>query len=276
VEAILTRRRFLAGTAAVAAPLVLGVQSRAAAATLPPALFVSAHPDDETLAMGVTIAEHVAAGQDVHLLWLTRGETSGARGSINGTGTNGWWGVEHDPAAEGYEPLTVAAFGRARIDEATIAVRCLAAGLSGTLTLHEARLISGSVTQAQAEDAIVTVADMIAPDAAVRVKTHSHIVEDHPDHLAAGHAARHLKATNSTRFGDLRHYILPTYWTDERLSKVSESWDKPASTDISHRARNACRAYAAWHPPASYAIGWHSVASMFTKVGTAPKCLYHP
>lgn len=271
----LSRRQLLTGVAAAAAPFVIGGRTRAVAATLPPALFVSAHPDDETLAMGVAIAEHVAAGRDVHVFWLTRGETSGARGSINGSGVNGWWGVQHDPGTEGYDPLDLATFGQARIEEATRAMLCLVAGLSASLTLHEARLVTGSVTQDQAEDAIVAVADAIAPGAAVRVKTHSHVVEDHPDHLAAGKAAEALKAAHRTRFGDLRHYILPSYWTDKRLSQVSETWDKPASTEISHRARNACRAYAAWHPPSSYAIGYHSTSGLFAKLAPAPKCLYH-
>lgn len=37
-------------------------------------LFVHAHPDDETLTTGVTMAAHVAQGHDVHLLTCTLGE----------------------------------------------------------------------------------------------------------------------------------------------------------------------------------------------------------
>lgn len=37
-------------------------------------LFVHAHPDDETLASGVAIAHHVAAGDEVHVLTCTLGE----------------------------------------------------------------------------------------------------------------------------------------------------------------------------------------------------------
>lgn len=37
-------------------------------------LFVHAHPDDETLTCGVTMASHVAAGDDVHVLTCTLGE----------------------------------------------------------------------------------------------------------------------------------------------------------------------------------------------------------
>ena len=37
-------------------------------------LFIHAHPDDETLATGVALAAHVAAGSDVHVLTCTLGE----------------------------------------------------------------------------------------------------------------------------------------------------------------------------------------------------------
>jgi len=39
-------------------------------------LVVAAHPDDEVLGCGGTIARHVAAGDDVHVLYVADGETS--------------------------------------------------------------------------------------------------------------------------------------------------------------------------------------------------------
>ncbi|MEO3773411.1 PIG-L family deacetylase [Micromonospora sp. B9E7] len=235
-----------------------------------------AHPDDEVLGMGVALAEHLAAGQDVHLLWLSRGTASGARDQLNGTALSAWWGVAHDPAAEGYQPLGVDEFGAARIAEGTAAVRCLAAGTVGTLTLHEAGLQDGAITQADAEAAIVAVADRIAPGGPVRIKTHSHIVDNHPDHIAAGRAARALHDGNPNRFGDLRQYILPPYWSDPRLSQVSESWDVPTDAGITQRVRNASRAYGAWSPAlGSFAIGWHSVPSFFSTLDANPRCLLH-
>lgn len=242
-----------------------------------PALFVAAHPDDETLMAGVAIAEHVAAGQDVHVLWLTRGTASGARATLNGDGVSSWWGVQHDPAAEGYSPLTPEEFGAARVREGTAAVRCLAAGLPGTVTIHEAGLQDGQVTQAAAYNAILTVADEIAPGGPVRIKTHSHVVDDHADHRAAGAAARQLAAADPGRFGDRRHYVLPPYWSDSRLSQVTESWDLPTDTGISRRVRNAIRAYGAWQPQSgAYAIGWHSVPDMLTTLDANPRCMQHP
>src|SRR5687767_8913584 len=81
-----------------------------------PVLFVVAHPDDETLAMGVSIAEH--AGENVHVLILTAGTGSSAINMINGTAYSAWCGCTHNPATEGYSPLTVEQFGQARQTEA--------------------------------------------------------------------------------------------------------------------------------------------------------------
>lgn len=242
-----------------------------------PAVFIAAHPDDETLAMSVAIAEHLAAGQDVHVLWLTDGTASGVRSKLNGAGTATWWGVLHDPAAEGYAPLTEADLGEARVREGTNALKALATGYSGTLTIHRAGLLDGSVTQAQAEAAIVALADQIAPGGPIRVKTHTWVpqLDAHPDHIAAGAAAKALAASDPTRFGDVRYYILPPYWTDPDLTLVVEAWDNPTDAGITARVRNAIKAYGAWAPPETYAVGWHSVPDMFTTLQTTPKCLFH-
>lgn len=266
----LTRRSLLMGTAAGLGLPEPRPQVRRYAVAESPALFVAAHPDDETLAMGVAIAEHAAAGQDVHVLWLTRGQASGARDRINGDALSGWWGVLHEPAAEGYTPLSPAAFGAARITEASNAVACL-----GAVTVHEAGLPDGGVTQPDAEAAIVAVADQIAPGSAVRLKSHSHTVDDHGDHLAAGNAVLTLGDTDPGRFSDRRYYVLPWYWADPRLAQVSWGWDGPADADVEARAVNACRAYGAWSPPHSYAIGWHSVPYLWPPLMDDPRCLVH-
>ena len=238
--------------------------------TASPVLFVAAHPDDETLAMGVAIAEHVASGQDVHVLWLTRGEASGVRDVLNGTAPSSYWGVTHDPAAEGYTALSPSQFGAARIAEATNALRCF-----GAVTIHEAGLADGAVTQTDAETAIAAVADQIAPGTPVRLKGHSHTVDDHADHLAIGNAILTLGDTDPARFGDRRHYVLPTYWTDPRLGQVSWSWDNPGSVEIAARAANACRAYGAWSPPHAFAIGHHSVPQLWQPLLDDPWSMVH-
>jgi LmbE family N-acetylglucosaminyl deacetylase len=242
----------------------------------PPALFVFAHPDDETLAASVAIAEHVKAGQDVHVLLLTEGRASGVLAQLNGAGVPAWWGVPHDPAAEGYAELSPADFGAARVREAQVATQQLATGYSGTLALHQAALPDTGVTAAAALDAIRGTADEIGGGGPVRLKGHSDVVDNNPDHVAIGQALRQLGAEDPTRFGGVRYYVLPMYWSDARLGQVAESWDGPADAGVSLRCRNAFRAYAAWSPPESFAIGYHSVPQAWPVIETNPRVMYHP
>ncbi|MER7894554.1 PIG-L family deacetylase [Micromonospora sp. NPDC094482] len=274
VVTIVSRRQVLGATAGIAATGLLGAPAQAADAS--PALFAVAHPDDEILGIGVALAEHLALGQDVHVLWLSRGTRSNARALINGATTSPWWGVPHVPTAEGYTALSVDEFGAARIAEGMVAVNSLAAGTSGTLTLHEARLEDGAINQADVQRALLSVADRIAPGRPVRIKTHSHVIDDHPDHIASALAARALAASYPARFSDLRHYILPAYWSDPRLDQVAETWDAAANAEITQRVRNAIRAYGAWSPArGSFAIGWHSVPTYFAALEANPRSLMH-
>jgi LmbE family N-acetylglucosaminyl deacetylase len=244
-------------------------------APLPPALFIAAHPDDELLAMGVALAEHVAVGREVHLLWLTDGGTTSARNALNGTTTSSWWGILHNPAAEGYAPLSEADCAAARIREGVNAVNLLAT--PGTVTIHQAHLQDGAYTQGQVEAAVLTVADLIAPTSAVHLKTHSWLVDNHPDHLAAGNAVKHLAATLPARFAFPRYYVLSTYFADPRLAQVSDTFDNPTDAGISQRVRNACRAYGAWAPAQGlFAVGMHSVSGLFDTLTANPRSLVHP
>jgi LmbE family N-acetylglucosaminyl deacetylase len=211
-----------------------------------PALFVACHPDDQTLTMGVDILRH--ARQDVHVLLLTKGEASGVINRLNGTSSNPsvWWGVHHDPAAEGYAPLSLADFTAARMREAGNAIRLLGDGI----TVHEGGLIDGQVTRVDAEAAILAVCDAIAPGVPVRLKAYGHTVDDHADHLAAGAAVHALGQADPVRFSDQRYYVLGSYWDDRRLSQVDRPvFVNPADAEMAARAVNARRAYGAWSPP---------------------------
>lgn len=245
-----------------------------------PVLFVSAHPDDETLAMGVAIAEHLAAGQDVHVLWITRGQASAVLGKLNATSPtpNSWWGVMHSPEAEGYSTLTPDEFGQARLYEGVTATACLASGYPGTLVLHESDLDDGAVSAADAYDAILGVCSLIDPAGSIRLKGHTWVnrLDAHPDHIAVGTAIKQLGVDDPDRFSDHRYYILPHYWNDPDLNLVDEVWDLPSNAGVAARAINACRAYGAWAPVMGrYAIGHHSTFGMFATVMAGPKCLFH-
>lgn len=239
-----------------------------------------AHTDDETLAAGGSIAEHVAAGHDVHLQWQTRGQSSSVRGKLNATSPtpNSWWGVMHDPAAEGYPILSVDDFGAARLAEAHAAADCLSSGYPGTLTKHEAGLLDGGVTVEDAYAAILALCDEVAPGGPVRLKGHTYVpqLDPHPDHINIGEALRQLSLDFPARFSDVRYYILPHSWTSAALSLVDEAWDYPTDAGVAARHINACRAYGAWAPKAGrYAIGHHSTYGYFATVLAGPKCLFH-
>jgi LmbE family N-acetylglucosaminyl deacetylase len=243
-----------------------------------PALYVAAHPDDVTLAMGVSVAEHLRAGQDVHVLHVTRGTASGVLAALNGTSTspNPWWGVPHDPAVEGYTPLTPEQLGDVRMAETNTALDCLLSGYTGTLTRHEANLPDGAVTPDDAYREILAVCDAIAPDAPVRLKGHTWVpqLDTHPDHIAVGAAIRQLAVDWPTAFADVRYYLLPPYWTDPDLNLVKESWDTPADAGVAARAVNAVRCHGAWGP-GRFAVGFHSTYGYFATLLAGPKCLYH-
>jgi LmbE family N-acetylglucosaminyl deacetylase len=235
-------------------------------------LFVAAHPDDETLAMSVAIAEH--AGENVHVLILTAGEGSNAINMINGLTVSSWWGSLHNPAAEGYSPLTVAQFAQARQVEATNAVAALTS--NSPATLHLGNLPDGGVTITDARNAILAVANSIT-SGPIKIKGHTYLtsVEKHPDHLAVGNAIALIAAGNPTRFGDRRYYILPAYW-DNASTVPNRFWDYPADASVWNRVENGIMAYQTWNPPNSYAIGAHSVPGMFNTLSLSPKSLVHP
>lgn len=121
---------------------------------------ILAHPDDETLGLGSTLAKYAAEGARVALLTATRGE-------------RGWHDVPaHDPGLE----------GMARLREQEL--RCAARALG----IHEAHFldyVDGELDQAPASQVIAKIVDHVrrvrpqvvitfAPDGAY----------GHPDHIA--------------------------------------------------------------------------------------------
>lgn len=233
-----------------------------------PWILVVPHPDDETLGAAVPLAEKITEGQDVHVLLLTRGGHSAARQHINGGNWSSWCGTIHNPAKEGYAPLDVDSFGKARRDELVAALGYLGGG-----QLHEAGLIDGQVTVTAAKAAISALVAKVGPNQGVYAP--SWLVDDKPDHLAAGRALLELAAEQPTVYVDRRWYVLPPYWSDPRLSRVESFWAYPNSSEINKRARNACSAYRVWDPPHSYAIGYHSVDFIFAAIDSNPRSLLH-
>jgi len=77
------RRSFIRASVITTVAFKMGVAAAApASAVSNPAVYLFAHPDDEVIAAGGDIATHVAAGQHVILVTMTRGEGTGASCSM--------------------------------------------------------------------------------------------------------------------------------------------------------------------------------------------------
>jgi LmbE family N-acetylglucosaminyl deacetylase len=225
--------------------------------TDPRAIFFAPHPDDETLSMGVAIVQHVLAGRDVHVVAVTQGEAATARHVINGTRPpTSWWGVPHNPAQEGFEPLDVAAFSAARVHELRAA--CSAMGVQPD-RVHVYDLPDGVVHAEDVKALIRT--DFAWPGASF--KTLSYRWSSHPDHTACGVALHELQLEDPGTWGDARWYVYRPQWP---VADPDPSTTYVVPTDAMSRQRvvNACRAYSGWSPALGvFAVGYHSVARAF-------------
>lgn len=238
------------------------------------------HPDDETLSMGLAMVHYLAAGWDVHLVSMTRGEAGGPLGSFNGNNRCNWsnhpW--KHDPAQEGYEPLTPATLGEARLLEARSAL-----GAAGTVTPntgvaatgrvyhHEGGLPDGfgSTSPTAVADAQAVISGFADQFPGAHHRTMSP-TDNHPDHAACGQALRNLKNANPVLSGAM-FFVSRLYWDYSKnpdvLAQPGLDWFPTTArySEFCTVLRNrAVPCFSAWSPAAgSYAIGYHQVANQF-------------
>lgn len=244
-------------------------------------LWVWAHPDDEIIAAGLSLRQHLEAARDCYVLTLTRGTASGVRDFLNGAGVDFTWGMAHDPTAEGYAPLSPADFGAARYAETRGALTILASGTGRTVTMLEGGLQDGAVAKADVMTAIADVyASICAPGETLWLKTHTDLLAsggtplENPDHTAAAQAVRQLSVDQPTIFGNVRFYVEPEHWADSVVVAKHPTSIKPATgTHQSAATLNAYEPFRAWVPDAGrFAIGRQSVATLFV---TPPENRYH-
>lgn len=125
-------------------------------------LCVFAHPDDESMGMGGTLAKYAAEGVETHLVCATRGE-------------RGWFGSEEQNPG-------LRALGQLREKELENAVREL--GMTGLFFLD---YVDGEVDQADHNEAIRKIATHIRrvmPQVVVTFPPDGNY--GHPDHIAVG------------------------------------------------------------------------------------------
>jgi len=123
-------------------------------------LAVFAHPDDESMGIGGTLAKYAAEGVEIYLVCATRGE-------------RGWWGPEGtDPGLE--------RVGEIRTKELEAAGKVL-----GLKEIHFLNYIDGDLDQANPEEAIRKVAAHIRRIKPQVMITFAHDGNyGHPDHIA--------------------------------------------------------------------------------------------
>lgn len=237
-----------------------------------PVIFYAPHADDETLNMGITIAEHVAAGRDTHVVLLTYGRVTGALDMINGITNSGYWKLTHDPAFEGYSPLTKTDLEQARIREFRHACACLGVPQSNLHIEYLDDPTTGGESITKAEAKAVMQNYIAAYPTADHFTLSYHDI--HPDHDSCGEALLELYNANEIDYNVRFLISMATRTNYESKGKTIPGWkDTPTNSTITNRLINACRCYAAWAPTVgSYAIGYHSVASQFDKLLQNP---YH-
>ena len=153
-------------------------------------LFVHAHPDDETLATGVTILHHVARGDDVHVLTCTLGE----EGEVIPPGLAHLEGAEGDPLAEHRRDELAGAVEVLGVTSHLLGVRDAGgplayrdSGMAGSPASAHPRALAGADLAEVAGLVREKVLD-IAPDVVVTYDAQGGY--GHPDHIRVHDAVR--------------------------------------------------------------------------------------
>ena len=177
---------------------------------IPRLLFVHAHPDDETLTTGATIAHYAARGAEVHVVTCTLGE----EGEVIG---DRWAHLAVDEADQ---------LGGYRIGELTAALRALGAGppqfLGGAGRWRDSGM-TGTPARRQQRFIDADDTETVAALAAIVRKLRPHVVVGydpnggygHPDHIHAHHITTAALAAAAGDGGDADgRWVTPKfYWT---------------------------------------------------------------
>ena len=207
---------------------------------MPRLLFVHAHPDDETLTCGVTMAHHVARGDDVHVLTCTLGE----EGEVIPPGLAH---LEGDPS-DALGPYRHGELARA-LAHIGATMHVLGADPSaGRLSRYRDSGMAGSPAAARTEafaaadvdEAGALVADVLRrlrPDVVVTYDEHGGY--GHPDHVQTHRVTRRALQLLDTSERPARAYeiLTPLGWAREDRAWLSSA--DPALLDAS----------AWWHEP---------------------------
>ena len=187
----------------------------------PRLLFVHAHPDDETLTTGATIAHYVARGARVQVVTCTLGE----EGEVIG---DRWAHLAVDNADQ---------LGGFRIGELTAALRALGvdepiflggagrwrdSGMAGTPARHHQRFIDAE--PAESVGALVAIIRELRPHVVVTYDPNGGY--GHPDHIHTHEVTMAAVAASSGREYPGEPWTVPkVYWTVMSTTAIAEALD---------------------------------------------------
>ena len=204
----------------------------------PRLLFVHAHPDDETLTTGATIAHYVAHGARVQVVTCTLGE----EGEVIG---DRWAHLAVDKADQ---------LGGFRIGELTAALRALGvdepvflggagrwrdSGMEGTPQRHHQRFVDAD--PAEAVGALVAIIRELRPHVVVTYDPHGGY--GHPDHIHAHEVTMAAVAASAGAEYPGEPWTVPkVYWTVisrtamgaalDALDDVPDEWIRVSIDDV--------------------------------------------
>lgn len=240
-----------------------------------PAIYYVPHSDDEILTYGPSIKNHLNAGREVITVLYTNGVGSSAQNQLNGIGNSTYWGATHNPAKEGYSPLSNNDFGDARIREYINS--CHALGVKSENILVDRLTVTNDVNEMKA--LILKYHNLYPPTG---TGSTGHKVMSWKDqmgtgsntpneHSVSGYALKQLY--DEGYIIDARFYVSRYNIMGNTITGSNELLANSAHlVDLKHSAK----CYDAWAPNVGmFAIGYHSVKNQFDHFFSDVKSKYH-
>ncbi len=196
-------------------------------------LFVHAHPDDETIASGVALAHHVAAGDEVRVLTCTLGE----EGEVIPADLAHLEGAEGDPLGIWRREELRTAMRRLGVahdllgadEDAGVLSRYRDSGMVGMPSAHHPRAFAAADV-AEAAGLVAAYLERVRPDVVVTYDEHGGY--GHPDHIQTRRvtlaALERLPAP--ARPAHVFEILTPRSWAQEDRAWLREHVSDPALT----------------------------------------------
>lgn len=219
-----------------------------------PIVFYAPHPDDEVLFAGHIIAHHALVGREVHVVAVCDGGGSSALAHLNGTGVNAWWGRQHQPDVEGYEPLLREDMVAARRRE--FVSSCGALGVRPE-NVHLEGIPDGGTTLGNTGEIFQKYRGLF-PTAGHYTTSWLDVAE----HRTLGLELRYLAEGSPGDWPDVRWFLKRELAASAPSNLGLGRYVVPSAyaKDTLQMTRNATNAYRSWAPSAGmFAFGYHSV-----------------